>query len=700
LHSTAARANRLATSVSFILAFIAAAILAGCGGGGGTPNNGIGSTGTSGTGTTGTGTTTTVLAHSLQLLAGATTLPSVGTTPVALTAIVLDTNNNALAGQTVTFVVTDAVSQPSFINNVSSSGVSDSNGLVTASLNLGANKTNRIITVTATVTPPANSSGTVVSATVNVAVVGTTINVNGPNALVFGQTLSALSAVLKDSGGNPIPGQTLTITSANGNTVSPATATTDVNGTITFSVTGTAGGNDTITVSGAGATGTLAISVNSANFLFQAPATNAFVVINTPQILKIHWDNAGANQIGQLITFSATRGTLSSTTAITDVNGNASVTITSTGAGPSTVTATGPAGTPATTLALTFVTTSANKVSIQAAQASVPVNIVGQTTNQTALTAIVRDINDNLVQGAVVDFTIVNDPSGGSLSAPSAVTNVSGSASVQYIAGSTSSGAATVVVSATVVSVNGVAAPSLITATVSLTVNGQSLFIRMATDNQITSNIGSYTKSYYALVTDAAGNPLSTPVTVVFSLQPTNCIGSVLCGDIAAGGSIDQCTQLGQPACPGAYGKGAYVQCTALNTPYPACIGVGWQQIQGAGGVAIYNCLNEDVNFNGILDPGEDYNHNGKLDPGNVAGVNGTAQTDTTTGIAIANITYVKGFANWSAVQLTATITVAGTEYIQSSTFILPIAVSDVSTSTAPPGGSSPFGINPCIDPN
>lgn len=700
MHSTAARAHRFATTASFILAFITAAILAGCGGGGGTPNDSIGSTGTSGTGTSGTGTTTTVIAHSLQLLAGATTIPSVGTTPVSLTAIVLDTNNNALSGQAVTFVVTDPVSQPAFINNVSASGVSDANGLVTASLNLGANKSNRTITVTATAAPPANSGGVPVIATVNVAVVGTTIAVNGPNALVFGATLNSLSAVLKDSGGNPIPGQSLSISSASGNTVSPATATTDVNGTINFSVTGTASGNDVITVSGAGTSGTLAISVNSAHFLFQAPAANALVVINTPQILQVHWDNAGTPVVGQLITFSPTRGTLSSATASTDTNGNASVTITSTGSGPSTVTAAGPGGQPAATLGLTFVTTSANKVSLQAAQGSVAVNIVGQTTNQTALTAIVRDVNDNLVQGAVVNFTIVNDPSGGSLSAPSAVTNVSGSASVNYIAGSTSSGANTVVVSATVVSVNGVAVSSPISATVNLTVNGQSLFIRMQTDNLITSGTGIYTKSYYALVTDSAGNPVGN-TSVVFSLEPANCIGSVLCGDDVVGNSVDQCTQLGNTACPGAYEKGQWVFCSALATPYPACPALTWIKIEGAGGVNYYNCLNEDVNFNGILDPGEDYNGNGKLDPGNVAGVNGTGTTDATTGVATANVTYVKGFATWSAVTLTATITVSGTEYIQSIPFILPILAADIGAQTPPPPGQvSPYGLQPCVDPN
>jgi hypothetical protein len=697
LQPNAIPANRFATLASPILAFLAAAILAGCGGGGGQP---VSST------TTTTTTTTTAVAHSIQLLAGATTLPSVGgsTATVGLTAIVLDTNNNALANQAVTFAVIDPVSQSSFVNGVSGSGQTDANGLVTATLNLGSNKTNRTITVTASVIPASGQAP--ITASVNVAVVGTTIAISGGNALVFGATLSPLTATLKDSAGNPIPGQVLTISSSSGNTVSPTTATTDVNGTITFSVTGTVGGADTITVAGAGAAGILNISVNSANFIFQSPAANALVVINTPQVITVHWDNAGVPQVGLPILFSSTRGTLSAVTVNTDIHGNASTSITSPGSGQSTITAAGPGGIPAASLNIVFVTTSANKVSVQAAQASIPVNIVGQTINQTALTAIVRDVNDNLVQGATVNFQIVTDPSGGQLSSPSAITNISGSATVNYIAGSTSSGNNTVIISATVVSVNGVPVTTPVSATVNLTVSGQSLFIRMATDNQIASGTGSYTKSYYALVTDASGNPVGS-TTVVFSLEPANCMGATgTCGDDVAGGSLTQCEQLGDAACPGAYGKGQWVFCSAVGTlengtANALCPNIGWYKIAGAYGFAYYTCLNEDVNFNGILDPGEDYNGNHKLDPGNVAGVNNTGITDPTTGIATANVTYVKGFATWSSVNLTATITVTGTEFIQSIQFRLPIAASDVATLTPPPPGqSSPFGLGVCTSPN
>jgi hypothetical protein len=631
-------------------------------------------------------------------------MPSAGgsASAVALTAIVLDMNNNALTGQTVEFGVTDPPPGQAFVNNVSNGGVSDANGQVTASLNLGTNRSNRTITVTASVTP--TGGGSPITATVNVAVVGTTIAFGGGTGLVFGAQLP-VSVTLSDSGKNPIPGQALTFTSASGNTITPATATTNANGVANFVVTGTAGGSDTITVTGGGVTQSETIKVNSANFLFLNPAAGSLVVINTPQVITVHWDNASVPVVGQAILLSSTRGTLSASTIITDGNGNASTTINSPGAGPSTITAVGPGGNPvATPLNIVFVTTTANKVSLQAAEASIPVNIVGQTTNQTKLTAIVRDVNDNLVQGATVNFQIVADPSGGSLDSASAVTDISGTASVNYIAGSTSSGSGTVVVSATVISVNGVTAPAGITATVNLTVNGQALFIRMQTDNLVVSGTGIYTKAWYSLVTDSAGNPPSNPVTVVFSLEPANIMDS---SDTFDSPGPTQCEQLGQPACPGAYSKGSWVLCTGLNTPWAGCPSATWAKIP-ASGVNYYSCLNEDVNFNGILDPGEDYNHNNKLDPGNVAGVagtnpapNGNTSNTDANGIAVANVNYIKAYATWSAVKLTATITVSGTEFIQSSSFVLPILASDIgSTQPSVPGQNSPFGQQACINPN
>ena len=103
-------------------------------------------------------------------------------------------------------------------------------------------------------------------------------------------------------------------------------------------------------------------------------------------------------------------------------------------------------------------------------------------------------------------------------------------------------------------------------------------------------------------------------------------------------------------------------------------------------------CFNEDVNYNGILDPGEDLSRDGKLQPGNAFSVIQTAQTNSS-GFALAEIVYPQDRAKWIAVTLKATALVAGTEASESATFVLPIAAVDVTNPPAvPPGRLSPYG--------
>lgn len=90
-----------------------------------------------------------VMASKIQLLVSSPQLPSAGTTPVTLTAVVLSAANQTMAGRTVTFSIPPT--ETAFTSYITPNGVSDANGLVTATLNLGANKANRIITVSAIV---------------------------------------------------------------------------------------------------------------------------------------------------------------------------------------------------------------------------------------------------------------------------------------------------------------------------------------------------------------------------------------------------------------------------------------------------------------------------------------------------------------------------------------------------------------------
>ena len=98
----------------------------------------------------------------VQLLASSPQMPSSGLTKIDLTAVVLDPNGQAVAGSPVVF---STGSDPSaFIDNISGGGVSDSNGSVTAKLNLGSNKSNRFIPVTATADGAIGTTGVDVTA--------------------------------------------------------------------------------------------------------------------------------------------------------------------------------------------------------------------------------------------------------------------------------------------------------------------------------------------------------------------------------------------------------------------------------------------------------------------------------------------------------------------------------------------------------
>ena len=141
------------------------------------------------------------------------------------------------------------------------------------------------------------------------------------------------------------------------------------------------------------------------------------------------------------------------------------------------------------------------------------------------------------------------------------------------------------------------------------------------------------------------------------------------------------------------YGKGGYVLSSGVwaqtgtpSVPTPAAVTI---------------CPNEDLNQNGILDPGEDGialtgaqitagwifnpegNQDGKLEPGNVAAVAGATNDTVTTadgGVAAFTVTYPEDHANWVQVTLTATTTVQGTQAQTSMTFWLPILADPTSS--------------------
>jgi hypothetical protein len=587
---------------------------------------------------------------SVQLLVSSPQMPSSGAATVDLTAIVLSSTKQTISGKTVTF--STGSDSTAFVNNISASGASDSNGVVTAKLNLGANKANRTITITAT----ADSAST----TNTVDVTGTTITVSGNSSLAFNAT-TTLTFSVKDSAGSALPGMTVNLTSQTGNTIvkTPATGISNSAGQITADVTATVGANDTITATAAGASATQALTVSSDSFAFTtpalvAPATSIDIPLNTATAVSVNWKNKGNPVVGSAVTFATSRGTIVGSPSITNAAGDTpGVTVTSSSAGTAIITASGPGGTPAATLTVAFVSTTANSVAVQAVPGTIQVTTgsTSQASNSSTISVLVRDKDNNLVKNAGVDFKITADPSGGALNSARAITDVNGSASVTYTAGTTSSPSNGVIIQATVTDINGTVIAPVVSST-TLTVAGQSLLVRLGTDNLVGDSPPVDTKKYVAIVTDSAGNAVSG-TTVRFALRPSR------------------------------YSKGYYT--------FDPVTGVWVQTIT-------VTCPNEDLNFNGILDAPptvavtEDNNGNGSLDPGNVATVSPSGSTDTS-GVATATVTYPKDHATWVEDVLEARTGVVGNDPPALVTFVLPGLASDYSSaSVSPPGRISPYG--------
>jgi hypothetical protein len=586
------------------------------------------------------GTVTVTVAKTQQTISVITSLPQIpsdSSKSATITALVRNAQNQFVSGVIVTFTATSG-------GLTVTQGTTDKNGAATATLSAAGDPTNRTITVTAA----AGAS----TATVPVAVIGTKLTLNGPANLAQGSQGSYTVAVV-DAGGNGIPNETVTLASAKGNTLSATTVTTDSNGQKAFTLTAVNSGTDTVTAATLGLQATQSVVVSNQNFAFTAPTANAQVDIGVVTNLIVAWTVNGVAQSGQTVNFSATRGTLSASSATTDAQGNASVTLTSTTAGPSVISASGNGVTAQVTLS--FIATLPTAVAVQASPSTIA------TQGQSTITATVRDANNNLVQGQVVDFAITQDSTGGSLSVASATTNAQGQASTVYTASTTTSASNGITVAATV---QGTA----VTSSATLTVGGQTVFLSLGTGNLINAfSTTQYGLPYSVQAVDAAGNGVNN-VTVTFTV-----------------------TSLG-------YIKGARVFQTTWITPSNTLASDQFAYVLAG----LDGCLSEDVNNNGVLDPGEDYNSNGKLDPGLVASTDVGSAVTANGGSAAVNLIYPKDHAYYVAVKLTATATVTGTQSSTSASFWLPGLAADFNTQTiAPPGPTSPYGTaNACSNPN
>jgi adhesin/invasin len=620
-------------------------------------------TATSGTATGKATVSVVATQQTITLLTSSPQMPSNNSKPATITAIVQGANNQLLSGVVLTFEASSgAISPVQTTAGAASStqvpaGTTDANGEAQATLSTPGNETNRAITVTV-------MAGSTIQ-TLQVAVFGTTLSVSGPPSIVQNAN-GAYSVSLTDSAGNGIANQTVSLTSALGNALTPASVTTGVTGTASFALAAANSGSETITATWQNVTATEAVAISNQNFSITAPAANANIPVSpasapVPVPVTIAWTASGAGQNGTVV-FSTTRGTLSAT-SVAATNGALAtpVTLYSPTAGQAIISATALNGsnqTVATTqMTVQFVATTPATVSVQGTPSTVAVQ------GQSTITATVTDASGNPVYGAKVDFTLT-DTTGGSLSSPSAQTTAQGQATVTYTASTTSSTPNGVSIAVKVEGTN-------VSSATTLTVGGQTVFLSLGTGNTITPITPlvptQYELPYTVQAVDAAGNGVSN-VAVTFSIQSVS------------------------------YETGIW------DCPLGTC--TTWQQVIAApAGIADPKL----VPGIGGCKPTQVYELNGQIQtsvpnpvpsnyvltsiPGNVAATDVGSAVTGTGGTAAVNIIYPRDHAMWVAVALTATATVEGTQNSTTATFFLPILAADIGNPKVdPPGIISPYG--------
>jgi hypothetical protein len=591
------------------------------------------------------GTGSGVVPASIEIFSSAPQVSSSPNSTVSFTVVVKDAQNRTMPTQTVTFSATSGDLSGALPARVTGSAGEPITGVT---LSPGRDQSNRNIVLTAT--------AGAIQQVATVAVTGTTISLGGANSVLLGGTTS-FTVTARDSAGVGIAGVPVAVTSSLGNGLSPSSVVTDSSGAAQVSYLASRSGVDTLSASGVGTSAAKTIAISAEDFAFVSPPANSSIAIGSSQAISVRLLSGGVPVAGRTVTFSTTRGTLSAATATTDVNGQASTTVSSTTAGPATIAAT--AGTSQALLPLTFVASQPATLVLQANPGAVAPNQTGSTANQATIQATVRDASGNPVAGSVVNFTALSDLSNGTISPGSGVTDANGIVSVQFIPGALTTASNGVEIQATVQG-------SGVSGTTFLTVSGQALFISIGRGvllSQTTDPV--YKKEFSVYVTDANGAAVPNK-TVTLSVWP------------------DQ------------YMKGYYTVSAPPGSTTPI-----WLQGPSPAGITAL-CANEDLNRNGILDSGEDTNVNGKLDPGLPIVVTPSSVTTDSGGFATFYLQYGKNFATWLNTTITARATAAGTESVQTQGWVTEALSADITNiQVTPPFITSPFGVaSSCSDPN
>ncbi len=346
-----------------------------------------------------------------------------GTAKNTVRAEIVDVNGNPVPNATVTFQIASGTATPSGSLTVTT----DANGYAVIDLTSTVVGT---VTLTADVNGDAITNGSPAS----VQFVVDAPNVNAPTtklvvvatgALADGTATNTVKAIITDGTGNLVPNATVTfqMASGTGTFTTPVTVNTDVNGEAIISMVSTVAGTVGIT---ADVNGTPIINGSPANVIFivKAPdvtqpstyikvvTTGALADGTATNSVSAHVVDEDGNPVaGQTVVFTIASGTATpagSLTVITDANGDAVLTLTSTVVGSVAITATvdGNAITNGSPATVEFVA-KAPSTSVPTTRLEVAVtNSVANGIAMNTVRAVITDEDGNPVAGQTVAFTI------------------------------------------------------------------------------------------------------------------------------------------------------------------------------------------------------------------------------------------------------------------------------------------------------
>ena len=458
--------------------------------------------------------TATATPTTVQVSLSTSTIPNSGTTTV--TATVLDGSSVVMPNVSVSFTVISSTAgsfNPApVVTNTSGQAVS----VFTAGAAVDATATIRASVTVGTTTISGTAPITIgtplqVPATVIVSL-GTTTNwiANGGNTTV--------TATVRDASSLPIPGATVTFTSAPAAAGSfTAAALTDVNGQTIVTFTAAAAGNNSV-IDISAAAGTVSNSASLTIGTPPAPTPASISLSVNPMTMNISSQTAisvtlltatGSPAYSNPVTLTITTGAglasfssstiVSTWTVTTNTSGAASATVYSgTSSGSVTIQATSGGLTPAS-VSLS-ITSNPNSMTLTAVN---PNLLSGQTTNVSA--NVLNLANNPVSDGTVVSFAITaGSTNAGTLSAAQATT-VNGIASVTFTASSANTGSLIITASA--------GSSPVVQATTLIIVNaaqaGSIQFVSAAPDVINISGAGESASLVTFKVLDSNGNPLA-----------------------------------------------------------------------------------------------------------------------------------------------------------------------------------------------